>query len=160
MAEQGHHSLTKDQFMSQPLAAFINDNGESNFTIAKKIVTFFEDRDHGKYAAIVANSELHNYRGWITEGKTRIERNCRGKWIKVYKQCPSRNKKDYKKETVDAVVKGLIATNDEAIKIGDILCEIFGGYWSVYKIGDNGSAYFTYDEYYIKHKGWTIWRHL
>ena len=42
--------MTKAQFMSQPLAAFIDNDRESHFDVAVKITTFFEDRDDGEYA--------------------------------------------------------------------------------------------------------------
>ena len=160
MAEQKQQSLTKGQFMSQPLAAFINDNGESNYTIAKKIKQFFEDRDTGVYAAIVSDSEFFKWSSMITEGKTRIEKNCRGKFIKVYKQASSQNLlKEYKKESVEAVIKGLVETNDTAETINNILCEMVGNYWSVYKTRDDVSVSCTYNKYYVSHKGWTVWRH-
>eukprot|EP01083_Nonionella_stella_P265152 898548_1 len=105
------YKMTKNQFMSQPMGAFINNDFESNDDIAKNIVTFFESRDDGTYAAIVSD-EGCNWSCWYAEGKCKCVQNCRGKYITVWKQRQSdKLLKNFNQTTVRSVVKGLILDN-------------------------------------------------
>ncbi len=159
MAEQKtyEHKLTKEQFYSQPLAAFINDNNESNYDIAKSIVSFFEDRDDGKYSAIVSDKRPF-CNTWNEQEKYRYVKHCRGKYIIVWKQTPKAKITDdeIKESTVGSVVKALINDINDTKKINVILSEIFGNYWTVCC---EGSVHCTYSQYYIQYKKWTVWRH-
>eukprot|EP01083_Nonionella_stella_P268964 909568_1 len=127
-----HKKMTKEQFMSQPLAAFINDNDEeTNFDIAKSIVTFFEDRDDGTYAAIVSDKQITST-FWCIEGKTRYVEKCRGKNIQLWKQAKSVPlMKDVKDDTIQTVVKCFIKEHDNLSKVKNDLEEIFGQSWAV-----------------------------
>eukprot|EP01083_Nonionella_stella_P073939 200251_1 len=155
--------ITKNMFMSQPMAAFINDNGESNYEIAKSIVTFFNDRDDGRYAAIVSNTgSPASAHYWYIEGKYKRVDNCRGKSIQVWKQPQSDallNALTFKEATVKSIIKGLIIDNGTPVKVCESLHEIFGKYWCA-SIG--GSVYSTYGSYFVhmtvNNRMWIVWR--
>ena len=161
--------LTKPQFMSQPLAVFINNDREDDFIIAKNICSFFNDRDvappFGKYAAIVGEKNLKVIHClWQKEGKSREMLDCRGKYIFVWKQPMSPPLiKIHAKSAVKSVVRGLILELNDVTKVRDTLDEVLGKYWSVV-IGDEPITVFAhYHEYYLKNEHihdqyWTVWR--
>eukprot|EP01083_Nonionella_stella_P301822 1037675_1 len=157
--------MTKDQFMSQPLAAFINDNDEeTNFDIAKSIVTFFEDRDDGTYAAIVSDTKI-NSTFWFNEGKTRYMEKCRGKYIRLWKQTKSVPlMKDVKDDTIQTVVKCLIKEHGNLSKVKNDLEEIFGQSWAVVVSRGVAGLYATYSKYFIRmtfnNSQWFVWRQV
>ena len=136
--------------------------GESNFDIAKNIVTFFQARDSGKYAAIVADKTiLAEHRNFhFAEVKYKEDSNVRGKHIIVYKQLASGNVKNFKASTVKSCAKGLIIDNKDANIVKEGLNEVFGNYWSVVK---GGTIYCTFPqgwwhELNIDNETWKIWR--
>merc|ERR1719361_1864406 len=162
--------VTTDQFMSQPLAAFIDNEDESNFEIADKIVTYFTDRDTGCYAAIVADaSSPAQYVADYIEDKMREVSNCRGKWICVWKQAKSEKLKvHYSKTVVSALVKGLtIETKGGPHRIQEHLHEVFGKHWCVVQSKTSKSSACYYhdhqDNNFTFASGgykWSIWRNF
>ena len=155
-------ALTKDQFLTFPLATFINDNDEeSNFHIAKNIVKFFEAYDDGNYAAIVSDKPISTRSFKFCEGKCRYDKNIRGKYIIVYKQAITGKARIYKKDVIEYFITGLILYNDNAKNVRYGLEELFDKHWSVIK--SHGSCYYTYNTYSFKlrigKEKWTIWRH-
>eukprot|EP01083_Nonionella_stella_P145776 457492_1 len=157
--------MTKDQFMSQPLAAFINDNDEeTNFDIAKSIVTFFEDRDDGTYAAIVSDKQITST-FWCIEGKTRYVEKCRGKNIQLWKQAKSVPlMKDVKDDTIQTVVKCFIKEHDNLSKVKNDVEEIFGQAWAVVVSRGVAGVYASYSKYFVSmtfnNSQWFVWRQL
>ena len=158
-------ALTKSQFMSQPLAGFVTRFNDSNYEVAKKIKEFFDDRDHGKYAVIVSNSDDHIYRMFkMKDGKYRDDKNINGKNICVWKQLKGDNSNQFKDTTVKALARGLIIDhNNDVTKVRDGLEEVLGGIWAVcYTQINNLSVYTTYNKYFfdvtVNGNTWKIWR--
>ena len=153
--------MTRSQFMSQPLAAFINDDeGQTNYQISKSIVDFYQDRDDGYYAAITSDKPI-KWSGYHTDAKYKYIKKCRGKYIIVYKQAKSEMLlKRCKQSTVKACAIGLIMENmNNLTEVSTGLSELFGDYWSVCC---GGKVYSHYDGFYfvlnIKNKTYIIWR--
>ena len=157
--------MTKAQFMSQPLAAFIDNDSESHFDIAEKIVTFFEDRDAGDYAAIVADQKIDSA-FTFSDGKYRECTDCRGRYICVWKQPLSETLSTiYSDENVRSVVKGLIMDNHKCSDVCDALDELLGDCWVAVSAPRNvNTGYvYTFDDYQVDdyrryNKVWEIWR--
>ena len=157
-------NLTTAQFMSQPLAAFINDNDETNFDIAKSIATYFDNRDTGKYAAIVSDIPIKCACSY-SEGKYRSVDKCRGKYIQVWKQSGQNFNLNHspKESIVASCVKGIIGDHqDDIAAIQSGLDEVFGKSWAVFAGKEQFGIYCSYRKYLfngeISGKRWVIWR--
>ena len=158
-------ALTTDQFMSQPLTSFVNKFNDRNYNVAKSIAEFFNNRDHGHYAASVTDSDSTISRSFsVNEGKWRKEKDVNGKNICVWKQSIGDNSNKYKEDTVKALARGLIFDHkNDTKKIKEGLEELVGGKWAVcYTNYTDISVYATYNKYFftitVNGKNWKIWR--
>lgn len=154
--------MSTARFLSFPLAVFIHDDEEeSNYEIAKRIVNFYDHRDEGFYAAVVGDESIE-CATTSEEGKCRYVERCRGKYIKLYKQARSSYLRTAPRvSTVKSMVKGLIADIENCSALKRTMNEIFGGKWSVVK--GSGTPYCHYDIYSItvsvNEERWKLWRH-
>lgn len=122
--------FTLKQFMSVDLERFVTENNSDNFDVAKAICKYFDevigDTDT---VTIVADTKCGpNTAYWSKGDFNRVERDCLGKYIMVYRACKHiESAIKVKQDIFESCVKGLCMDNlGHSQLIADKLDCVFG----------------------------------
>eukprot|EP01083_Nonionella_stella_P137838 419413_1 len=116
--------------MNVDLKTFVRDNDGDNFDVAKAICKYYDNKcDDTDTVTIVSDTKMGpNTAYWSKGDYNRIEHNCLGKYIMIYRACKHVNGNiKVKQDIFESCVKGLCMDNlGHSQLIADKLDCIFG----------------------------------